>query len=67
MDQVFSNLIQNAVKNTSRIDGEISIKAELNEADNRVVIQVKDNGYGISEDNLPLIFERFLQRIVPID
>ncbi|MCZ2258141.1 ATP-binding protein [Sporosarcina sp. G11-34] len=59
MDQVFSNLVRNAVKYTPTVDGIISIKADLNEAEDQVVIQVKDNGDGIREENLPLIFERF--------
>ena len=61
MDQVFSNLIRNAVKNTSKIDGEITVEVDLQEDNGLLVLQLKDNGFGISEEQLPLIFERFFK------
>lgn len=65
MDQVFSNLISNAVKNTSNKDGKISVTVDLHEDDQQVIIQVKDNGYGINEEGLAFIFDRFYKASHP--
>ena len=54
--QLMVNLIENAVK-YSNDDGTVTIKAERKEG--RVYISVKDEGIGISEENLPRLFERF--------
>lgn len=58
MDQVFTNLISNAVKHTVTGSGEIAVEATLSET-NQLTIKVKDNGVGIPEEELPYIFERF--------
>jgi signal transduction histidine kinase len=50
------NLIENAVKFTQE-DGEIII--ETTEIKNKVAVSVSDNGRGMSEDELPHIFDRF--------
>lgn len=49
-------LIDNAIKYTKEA-GKISIKCEKLES--KCVISVKDNGIGISEEDLPHIFDRF--------
>ncbi|MFD1926643.1 ATP-binding protein [Sporosarcina siberiensis] len=67
MDQVFSNLVRNAVNHTSKKNGKISIHAELLEFENRVVIEVRDNGSGISKKSIPLIFGRFYKELVPLN
>lgn len=61
MDQVFSNLVRNAVKNTSKIDGKITVDVVVQEPDGCVIFKIKDNGFGIEESQLPLIFERFFK------
>ncbi len=54
--QLLSNLVGNAVKFTPR-GGAISV--ELSETDEVVTIEVRDTGPGITEDELPRIFDRF--------
>src|SRR5215208_2830524 len=54
--QVASILVDNAVKFTP--DGG-SVTARVEEEDGSVALSVSDTGVGISEEQLPLIFERF--------
>ena len=56
MRQVFSNLIENAIKYSPE-NSSILITSE--ERDGRIVIQVSDQGQGIPEDELPYVFEKF--------
>lgn len=53
--QIFSNLIDNAIRYTPP-DGRIVVR--VSEAGG-VVVEVKDNGSGIPRDALPRLFERF--------
>jgi two-component system phosphate regulon sensor histidine kinase PhoR len=55
LKQVMSNLIQNAIKYTD--NGKVEIFVEEEEGFGRVI--VKDTGIGITEKDLPRIFERF--------
>lgn len=55
MEQAIFNLIDNAVKYTPNGDVNVSVQILANQ----VCIQVKDTGCGISEEDLPRIFERF--------
>ncbi len=56
ISQVLVNLISNALK-YSKSDGQVSIAVADSETD--TTITVSDNGIGISEEDLPYVFERF--------
>ncbi len=58
--QALLNLLGNAIKFTPT-DGEISLRLELNPAENQVSIHVRDNGIGIAEDKLDQLFQPFVQ------
>lgn len=54
--QVLVNLVVNSVR-YGKPNGETKVK--VSEIENKVVVEVADNGIGISEEHLPRIFERF--------
>ena len=63
IEEIFNNLLSNAIKFTP-YDGDVYIQIEKesdkgNDASGNLIIHVRDNGVGIAEDKLPLIFERF--------
>jgi len=58
LNRVFVNLVSNAVKYTME-NGKVDITARL-EGD-LVRVDVADNGYGIPEEDLPKIFEKFFR------
>jgi len=55
LEQVFINLLDNAIKYTEK--GTISI--EMKYRDGQVVVSVQDTGLGIPQEHLSRIFERF--------
>lgn len=59
LEQILTNLVQNAIVHglSDHPGGTINISAELK--DGQVVVEVKDNGQGIPEQNLGHLFEPF--------
>ncbi|MGH7528953.1 MAG: PAS domain S-box protein [Gemmatimonadales bacterium] len=60
LEQVFVNLLHNAVKFT-RENGHITITAREEPGDRTVTVRVADDGIGIAPDVLPRIFDLFAQ------
>jgi len=58
IQRVLENLIRNAITHTPE-HGEIQL--DFIEADESIHITVKDNGSGITDEDIPFIFERFYQ------
>jgi two-component system, sensor histidine kinase and response regulator len=58
MQQVLFNLMDNAIKFTPE-GGKITLR--LFREENQVIFQVEDTGIGISEAQLPLLFQKFRQ------
>ena len=56
--QIFFNLISNAVKFSSE-HGKIEVRVE--EIDNAIKFAVQDNGIGITEEDIPKLFNKFQQ------
>lgn len=61
MTIILDNLISNAFKYTNK--GEIKVKVDKVSKDdeNLIEIRVSDTGYGISEEALPYVFDRYYQ------
>jgi signal transduction histidine kinase len=56
LKQVLLNLLTNAIK-YNREEGQVNVHATR--GDNCIAVSVSDTGFGISEENLPHIFEKF--------
>ena len=54
--QVLVNLVVNSVR-YGRDDGETKVK--IHDAGDKIIVEVADNGIGISKTHLPRVFERF--------
>lgn len=55
IEQVIRNLLQNAINATE--DGEITVRVKILQRE--VILTIKDNGIGISSEELPRIWDRF--------
>ena len=62
MMRVFVNLLDNAVKYSAQ-EAPIKITAAL--AENNVRIEVKDQGFGVPEEDLARIFDKFYRAVKP--
>ena len=58
IERLFSNLLSNAVKYTPA-NGTVQVRVGRDEQRNWGRIEIEDSGVGISEENLPHIFDRF--------
>lgn len=58
LKQIILNLMSNAAKFTE--EGEIAVRAERS-GEEHVIISVKDSGIGIKEEDVPKVFEKFMQ------
>lgn len=58
IDRTFQNLIGNAIKYCTEGD---KINVGIREANGKVVISISDTGSGISEEDLPHLFNRFFK------
>lgn len=56
MEQVILNLFSNAIKYSPP---NAAVEIRLRETDSDVTVEVEDTGYGISEESLPRIFDKF--------
>ncbi|MFO8077481.1 MAG: PAS domain S-box protein, partial [Thermoplasmatota archaeon] len=57
LNEVLNNLITNAVKYSAKEGGEISLFAE--EENEKVIVSIKDNGIGMTQDQINHIFDGF--------
>lgn len=65
IDQVFSNIIFNAIKYTKPGD-KIKIKFCTDRIAKKYVVSISDTGKGISQEDLPNIFDRFYKSHTPV-
>lgn len=56
LNQCFANLLDNAIKYSGE---EVLIEVTISKTGNLTIVSIKDNGYGIPEDQLPIIFEKY--------
>jgi histidine kinase len=57
LKRVFSNIIDNSLKYMDKKNGEITISLHQNQSE--VILELADNGPGISNESLPFIFRQF--------
>ncbi|MGY3767153.1 sensor histidine kinase [Vagococcus vulneris] len=59
MTRVLTNIIENSLKFKQPAKQRATISIDLRTNGSYVAITIKDNGIGISEEQLPIVFERF--------
>ena len=64
LEKILANLLSNAFKFT-REEGHVSFTAVY--AEDRLELEVRDDGIGIAEEHLPRLFERFFRRNNPAE
>lgn len=62
MNQVFTNILSNAVKYTDNENGEVALTSKINRQAAELVIGIHDNGEGIDKESLASVFDRFYKR-----
>jgi two-component system sensor histidine kinase VicK len=62
--QVVTNILNNAIRFTSDMGGEIRISLEKKENSREVLLQVKDTGKGIDSEILPKLFSKFATKSI---
>ena len=65
LTQVFSNLLHNAAK-FSDAGGTVEIDVQASERDERFTVSIRDQGIGISPDQIDSVFELFTQEKHPL-
>ena len=60
LTKIITNLMSNAIKHTPR-NGKIIMEIELARAGEHLMVGITDSGPGISQEDLPYIFERYYQ------
>ncbi len=59
IERILLNLITNSIKYNDKDNKTIKIK--MTDDDNNIIFSVKDNGIGISEENIPKVTEQFFR------
>lgn len=57
LKRVITNIVDNSLKYIDKVDKKLSFS--LSTLDSHILFKMEDNGPGIAEENLPLIFDRF--------
>lgn len=65
IDQVFSNIVFNAIKYTESND-KIKIKFGIDQGLKNYIVTISDSGAGIPQEDLPYIFDRFFKAHTPV-
>ncbi len=58
--QVVNNLLDNAIKFTPEA-GRVTVRLNRHDAERQAILEVEDTGIGISEKDLPFVFDRFFR------
>lgn len=57
LKQIFSNLIDNAIKYTPK--GSITVTVQKLEKEQKILVKIKDTGIGIAPEEVPKLFQKF--------